>query len=582
MTFSYDNKTAGEYSNYTFNFKTSVGYSAGDKIEITFPHAFDPFVGHAGEWLKQEAGTYYLKCESTSLGLIWCSVDKWKVTVWGGQAVEAANTIDVTIKYVSNPGAGTTTQSIRLATLNSSDVYQVYTSDFAGNGGVVITAPAPKNIEIHSVMASNNYLFSNSIDYTFKFFMGTTSFAADENLKVMFPMQFDLNLCDGVNSYTCETSLVDTAGTTESWNTDTDCAASDNWVMLNAVAYTNDTTDTFSWKVSGVSNPEAGLSRVAGTTWDFDATDVSLFAPLKDNWTAKFELFSYDLSDKAYTSRSYSNLNAAYVGYEYQYSRIIVNSGNRVTVWAGSFTTPIAIKAETNDGMMGARSVTLNASANSNTRVAPGTNLEFASTTNEFVFQSEENQIYFRVGAAKALSKGQYYIDWSITEVKYESNNTPAQVYHAPAKTLVEVVAETQDKYPVTIDSFTGSNVYIGTKSPSIGARITNSPHSDITVEPTLLVANSKITFEPAQLTFGKDDLVQYFKVVIASDYDTTVANPITVSFTVSGTDSKTFAAPANFNFNVNQASDTQTAGTVSLVAQTCLKTSCTIVPTVS
>jgi len=162
-----DNKTAGEYSNYTFSFKTSVGYTVGDKLEITFPHAFDPFVGNAGQWLLQETGTYYLDCSSTALGLVWCSVDKWKVTVSGGAAVEAANLIDITIKGVSNPTAGTTTQFLRLAVLNSTDVYQVYTANFAANGGVVTTAPATKNIDIHSVTATNNYLFGGSVDYTF-------------------------------------------------------------------------------------------------------------------------------------------------------------------------------------------------------------------------------------------------------------------------------------------------------------------------------------------------------------------------------------------------------------------------------
>ena len=45
LTWSNDN--AGEYSDYTFTFKTDTGYSVGEMIEITFPHNFDPFVGHA-------------------------------------------------------------------------------------------------------------------------------------------------------------------------------------------------------------------------------------------------------------------------------------------------------------------------------------------------------------------------------------------------------------------------------------------------------------------------------------------------------------------------------------------------------
>jgi len=190
------NNNAGEMSDYTFNFKSSVGYTIGDTIEITFPHTFDPFVGHASTWLMQESSTYYMKCTSTALSLIWCTVDKWKVTVMGAAAVEAANEIDITLKYVSNPNEQITTQKLRVAVINSTGVYQAYNVDF-NSAGVTIAAPPATNIPIASVMTSSHKLFANSNTYTFMFYLEDTSMDTDENLSVMFPMQYDLWLCDG-------------------------------------------------------------------------------------------------------------------------------------------------------------------------------------------------------------------------------------------------------------------------------------------------------------------------------------------------------------------------------------------------
>lgn len=504
------NNNAGEMSDYTFNFKSSVGYSIGDTIEITFPHAYDPFVGHASTWLLQEPNTYYIKCSSTALSLIWCTVDKWKVTVTGSAAVEAANAIDITLMYVSNPVEGLTTQKLRVAVINSSAVYQAYNIDF-NSAGVTIAAPPVNNIPIHSVTTSSHNLFAGSNTYVFNFFLDDTSLDTDENLKVMFPMQYNLWLCDGSEQYTCDTSLVDKTGVTEDWNTDEGCASSGNWVMLDAVAYTLETTDRFTWEIAGVSNPEMSLTRTAGTVWDFDASDDSLFT-LYGAWTEKFSIFTYDLSDKTYTARSYGNLNAAYVGFDYQYSQISVNSGNRVTVWAGSYTTDISIAASTNSGMLASEKVILTPSSNTRTRKNPDSKIQFKSSINNYIFYSEVNSITFRVGADLNLTKGLYYIDWAITETGHGTNNTSDTHYHHPAKTMVEVVAAVTGKYNFIVEGFSGGNTYKGTNSPDIAVYTTNAPFSDVTVNLALLGGtNENIVFEPASLSFGPDDTWKYF-----------------------------------------------------------------------
>jgi len=275
-----------------------------------------------------------------------------------------------------------------LALTNAAGAYQAQTVDFSG-AFVDTVAPPVKNIPIASLTATNNNLFSTA-NYEFKFFLEDVSLDTDESLHAMFPMQYDLHLCDGASTYDCDTSLVDKTGATEDWNTDDKCSTSGNWVSLDDKAYTLETTDKFSWTISNVGNPEAALTRTAATAWDFDATDSSLFT-LHGSWTEKFSLFTFDTSTKLYTARSYGNLNAAYLGFSYTLDRITVNGGSRIQVWAGSYTTDHSIKATTNNGMMASAKVVLTAAMNPRSRVAPGTNIVVASPMHNFEFFSETN-----------------------------------------------------------------------------------------------------------------------------------------------------------------------------------------------
>lgn len=563
-TLTMSTSNAGEASDYTLSFTSSTGYDLGDKIEIYFPDAFDPFVGHASVWFLQEAGVYYLNCSSSTLSLVWCMVDKWKVTVSGSAAVEDNGTVDVTIHHVWNPTEGTTTDKLQVAVVNSEGVYQSHNVDF-NNGGIVTTAAPDSNISIKSVTTSNHNLFSGSNTYEFKFFVDKTTFTTTENLAVMFPMQYELHLCDGADSYTCATTLADSTGANvaEEWNTDKSCEADMNWVKLGEVGYTLESTDEFTWEISGVGNPQMALTRTApSTTWDFDATDTTLFTAYT-GWTEKFDIYSYDSNTKAYTGRSYGNLNSAYLGFNYQYDQITVNNGNRVTVWAGSYTGDIPIKASTNNGMMASAKVTLTPSANTRSRRSPDAKLGFKSPIHNFIFFSETNEIHFRVGADISLEKGLYYIDWSITEEGHSTNSSDKH-YHEPAKTTVEVVGEKANHHDFTVDAPLSATVYKGTKSADIAVRVANAPFSDVTVSLALSVADENIVFNPASLLFNADNTERYFNIEVKSDYDIQTANPRTIVFTTAGTDATVFEAPSNLSFNVaDQPSDT-TAGQIS------------------
>lgn len=59
--------------------------------------------------LGNESGTYYLDCSSTALSLVRCTVARGVVMVHGTAAVDANGTVDITLKNVKNPAAGTTT-----------------------------------------------------------------------------------------------------------------------------------------------------------------------------------------------------------------------------------------------------------------------------------------------------------------------------------------------------------------------------------------------------------------------------------------------------------------------------------------
>jgi len=111
-------------------------------------------------------------------------------------------------------------------------------------------------------------------------------------------------------------------------------------------------------------------------------------------------------------------------------------------VWAGSYTqdTPITVSTDT----FAANKLVLTATPNEKTRVAPGAMLATTSEENGFTFYSQLNQIYFRVGADVNLSKGIYYLDWSITETQYSSTNTESNKYHHPIRTKVEVGVQNQ------------------------------------------------------------------------------------------------------------------------------------------
>lgn len=64
-----------------------------------------------------------MNCSSSVLSMIWCKVDKWKVTIMASGAststLDALTSIDVTLKYVANPAKGTTVKPVMLSIIDT-------------------------------------------------------------------------------------------------------------------------------------------------------------------------------------------------------------------------------------------------------------------------------------------------------------------------------------------------------------------------------------------------------------------------------------------------------------------------------
>jgi len=232
---------------------------------------------------------------------------------------------------------------------------------------------------------------------------------------------------------------------------------------------------------------------------------------------------------------------------------------------------------------MQAKKIVLTGTANPRSRTNPESKLAWQSKVYAYTFFQEYTEITFKVGADITLSKGLYYIDWAKEETGQTSTTNATTHYHHPARTLVEVVAKVSNKYAFTCETL-GSNAVKGTSTPDIGISTTNSPFSDVQIAFGLSAGeNANITFDPASVTFGPNDLTKYFRIAVGASYDISTASQQIVTFTKSGTDSDVYTMPSSMTFNIGEAATDQTAGLITSWGQgTCGGTSCSMAPLVS
>lgn len=196
-------KNAGEYSEYTFKFKSSRGYVLKDKFTIEFPAEYDAFVANAKQ-VFDDSDDYYVNCSSDALKEIWCTVCRHRITIWGETAVDDQTEIDITIEDVMNPKVmSLAAGKFILGQLDENDEYKVLDVAFDATG-IATTALPKSDIVMKSVDVSSHELFKSAADYTFTFFLDTKP-TAEQNLQVDFPPQFELAVDDGKDDYVCAT-----------------------------------------------------------------------------------------------------------------------------------------------------------------------------------------------------------------------------------------------------------------------------------------------------------------------------------------------------------------------------------------
>jgi hypothetical protein len=571
--------TACEYATYGFSFKSSVKFATGDMIWIVTPDQFDPYVGMAWVWFTNESTSYYLSCSSSQLGTTWCKVDHNIIVVTGSSEVDASTDIAITISNVKNP-AEAKTENFMIVHVDSTGAAKSYNSAF---GTVTPTAMA-YNIEIRSITPGDRDLFDSG-SYTFMFYLSET-FATTNQIKVWFPMEYDLSKEDKKDSYTCSTTRKDdsdsaTNKSEQTWNSNTSCTASMNWITLPVptTSRTFASTDIVTLTVTSVGNPQWAQAPTATTGWDFDATDSGVWT-LYDVWTSNFEIFVYNTASTslAYTARSYGVLSSAYLGFTRSGKQLLVNSynpqnkNNRIVVFAGSQTTNIVISTESTSKPLSAKKIVFTPATNS--RTSDSGKLAYTSYINAFTLWQDKYSLNFRVAAKVDLGKGLYYIDWTIEESKEDGLTENA--YNRPVKTLVEVVAKTSKKYKFAVASIPA--ISKRGKSAPIKISIDNAPASDVIITLSITGTPSGVSVSPSTITFSPNVNSAYFQVSVASKAKLT-SSTNTVAFALSGTDADVYSIDATVSFTVTDSAPSTSGSITSWGIGTCTRVSCSVTP---
>ena len=549
-SFSISPTNAGEKATYYFAFNDTVKLSAGDQYVVQFPSQYDYLVGDVRQYFTNEPNIYYLNCSSAELGRTWCAADHRRVILKGSNVIALDNStnmtsISFTLDGVVNPGPGPTGQ------------FQLYHLDTNGNYKAVnqklttatITALAT-NLDVRALKQSDRRLFKPS-NFVWSLILADTLTAASL-LKTLFPAEFDLK----GSSYSCISTWSDqTSALAKNWNAALQCPTAGNWVWLPppSAAITFTSTAQVSWSIEGVPNPQWGRNRTAlNPTQDFEVTDPVLW-PLDPQWSGKFQFFVYqNSSTNFYSSRSYDNLHAGYASFQQPNRALWVNfydpfsKSNRIVVSAGSQTTDLLISTADSNQPLAAKMIEFSPATSTST--PDSGKLTYTSTSTNWKLSQGKWSIPFRIGAAIDMSKGLFYIDWTITETK-EAGRSENQ-YDPPVSTLVEVQAKTSAKFMFSVSSV--PTLTTGYSSVPIRLAVPNSPHSDVTVNVAVQGSPANITVGPSpSFKFLPDVNKLHFQIQIASGYDAVAFPQQNLLFALTGTDAYSYKIPASMKINI-------------------------------
>jgi hypothetical protein len=202
-----------------------------------------------------------------------------------------------------------------------------------------------------------------------------------------------------------------------------------------------------------------------------------------------------------------------------------------------------------------------------NANYPDGGNLKYTSWFHGFTAWQMINSINFRVSAKTGTSAGIYYIDWSTTEVLQPGVTTNR--YIAPVSILVEVGCNGGET-TTTITVAAIPSLYKGYNSIPISITLEQAPASDVTVSMAFGSTSSGISVNPASITFGPDHATAYFQVIVSSSYDNTQTAP-QLSFTLSGSDIKSYTAPVTKAITVLSTTASATAAAITTLSYSLL-----------
>ena len=499
-----DPVTAGEYGNYTFTIESKI--TKDSTILFVFPIEYDYFLGRVSRtYAVTNPNIYFIPCTST-FGSIECEIQHRTVKISISKDIEHQS---ISLIGIFNPNFTNSENYVKTYAYTSTGTISGY--EYIPITG--ISAPYYSNINIRKLQKTVNYLQKSS-DYTFEFYLPEGTTYSGDHLILTFPESFDINR-DLNSILTCYLKFIDTSGSLSLKSvikTTNKCySIKKNQIKLTLLESFNWTETTMGHlEILSILNPE--FTKEMATALDSKVYTVF------DQYTLQFGISV--LNGSEFISKSYQNMNTAYMGFYKNSYSFEVNSYNPFT-YEG---TIILIPGTQSKDIY----ITTSAFKSKNAILNPlnvnnGAKLEFDSTK-KFKFSTGDTSVPFRVSVGIDQPLGLNYISWTIDETTQDSS---LGIYTAPVKTRVEVY---QGKVKVTVGKI--PDIALGSTSLPISVSVDYSPHTELIV--AILTSEANLTVNPSTLTFTQGVNTLYYQIEVSENF---TSSSFSITYELSGTD---------------------------------------------
>ena len=508
-----DPVTACEYGNYTFTIGSKI--TKDSSILFVFPIEYDYFLGRVSRtYAVTNPSIYFIPCTST-FGSIECEIQHRTVKISIPKDIEQQS---ITLIGMFNPNFTNSDNYVKAYAYSS-------TGSISGYEYIPITgisAPYYNNIKIRRLQKTVNYLQKLS-DYTFEFYLNEGTTYSGDHLILTFPESFDLNR-DLDSALTCTLQFIDTSGSlslkSEIKTTKKCYSIKKNQIKLTLLESFNWTETTMAHlTILSLLNPEFTKEM----TSPLDSKVYTVF----DQYTLQFGISV--LNGSEFISKSFQNMNTAYLGFYKNSYSFEVNSYNPFTYEGTIILIPGTQSKDIyiTTSAFKSKNAKLNALNVNNEAV-----LEFDSTK-KFKFYTGDTSVPFRVSAAIDQPYGLNYISWSIDETTQDAS---LGIYTAPVKTRVEVY---QGKAKVTVGKI--PDIAVGFTSLPISVSVDYSPHTELIV--AILTSEANLTVYPSTLTFTRGLNTLYYQIEVSENF---TSSSLTITYELSGTDVEAYEIQAS------------------------------------